>query len=176
MNRDTEGCKWREVSQAVVSHAFKAAISHAAVKTTLILFFPLPRTFALFADEVSHIASLLALLVVCLAVSNQCAFMLAHTARGALQMLLSLTVKKQRRTTGFVSIGKVCSFPPPLPRRHEMSQCRHSVLTACLWLSLVNCFCFTISCERKEESFPVVKKLGKDCHCVRCLNFPGLYL
>lgn len=63
MNRDTE---WREVSQAVVSHTFKAAISHAAVKTTLILFFPLYRTLALFADEISHIANLLALLVVCL--------------------------------------------------------------------------------------------------------------
>lgn len=92
MNCDTE---WREVSQAVVSHTFKAAISHAAVKTTLILFFPLYRTLVLFADEISHIASLLALLVVS-AITNQCAFMLAHPARGALQMLLSLTVKNRK--------------------------------------------------------------------------------
>lgn len=66
MNHDIEGGKWREVSQGAVSHAFKAAVSHAAVKTTLILFFPLYRTFAVFADEISHIASLLALLIVCL--------------------------------------------------------------------------------------------------------------
>lgn len=65
MNCDTAGGKWREVSQAV-SHTFKAAVSRAAVKTTLILTFPLYGTLALFADEISCITSLLALLVVCL--------------------------------------------------------------------------------------------------------------
>lgn len=39
-----------------------------------------------------------------------------------------------------------------------------------------NCFCCVICCERKEESFPVVKKLGKDCYCMSCWNFSGFYL
>lgn len=56
----------REVSWAVVSHTSKAAIRYAAVAATLILFFPLDRSFALFADQISHISSLLVLLVVCM--------------------------------------------------------------------------------------------------------------
>lgn len=62
----------------------------------------------------------------------------------------------------------VCNFPPLLPQRQEMNQCRCS--------DSMNCFCFIVSCERKEESFPVVKVLGKDCYCMSCWNFSGFYL
>lgn len=61
MNCDTAGVSGERFLR--LSHAFEAAISYAAVKTTLILIFTFYRTLALFADEISY---LLALLVVCL--------------------------------------------------------------------------------------------------------------
>lgn len=96
--------------------------------------------------------------------------MLTHTARGTLQMLLSLTVKTRKGQWVLFLLEERMQLSPPLPQGHEKN--RHLCFdSACLWLSLVNCCCFIISCERKEVSFPVVKKVGKDCHCRRRLNF-----
>lgn len=94
MNCDGGGGKWREVSQAVVSHAFKGAISHAAVKTALILFFPYTGhlLYLLMKSSISQPSGSASCVS---AISNQCVVMLACTGRGALQMLLSLTVKNR---------------------------------------------------------------------------------
>lgn len=127
MSHDTEGGKWREVFQALVSRTFKAAISHTAVKTTLILFFPLYRTFALFVDGISRITSLLALLVVCL-LSVISVYSCLLPVRGDYKCCSCC--KKSEMDAWFCFCWRsVGNFPPPLPQRQEMSQCLHSVLT-----------------------------------------------
>lgn len=125
----------------------------------------------------SHTGHLLYLLVKCpiLAVfwrwwhvsapSRQRALTRAHPARGALQCCcrslykpaLSLLGKHMQLSTSATSETGDDSVP-------------------LFCFDSVNCFGFIISCEKKEESFPVVKKLGKDCYCMSCWNFSRFYL
>lgn len=111
----------------LVSHTFKAAIRHTAVKTTLILFFPLYRTFTLFADGISPITSLLTLLVVRL-LSVISVYSCLLPVKGDYKCCSPC--KKSEKDAWFCFCWRsVGNFPPPLPPRQEMSQCLHSVPT-----------------------------------------------
>lgn len=127
------------------------------------------RTLALFAGEMSHIASPLAVVSgVCLLPAGSmsacsCIASLAHPCKGSTVVLLLLAVQ-----VCFVW-ESVCNLPPLLPQK----QGDESLPLFCF--DSRNCFCCIISCERKEESFPVVKKLGQYCYCMSCWNFSGFY-